>query len=96
MGWIQRKWKPEQAERWSKEDYIVFIISPLIYILLAVGVLLSLLLLWYGFLILAVCGILIGVMIWIIDPKLKAVSKDYEKKEKQYLEDLEKITRWEE
>jgi hypothetical protein len=35
-------------------------------------------------------------MIKIIDPKLKAISEDYEIKQKKYLEDLEKIARWEE
>lgn len=34
-------------------------------------------------------------MIKIIDPKLKAISEDYEIKQKQYLEDLERIARWE-
>jgi hypothetical protein len=39
--------------------------------------------------------VLMLVMLWIIDPKLKAISEDYEAKQKQYLEDLEKIARWE-
>lgn len=96
MGWIKRKWTPQEAERWSKEDYLAFFISPLIYFLLAVGVALSLLLIWYGFIILATCGGLLVLMVKIIGPKLKAVSKDYEKKEKQYLKELEKVARWEE
>jgi len=36
------------------------------------------------------------IMVKIIDPKLKAVSEDYEVKQRKYLEDLEKIARWEE
>ncbi len=39
--------------------------------------------------------VLLLLMLWIIDPKLKAISGDYEHKQKQYLEDLEKIARWE-
>jgi ABC-type bacteriocin/lantibiotic exporter with double-glycine peptidase domain len=96
MSWIQRKWTSQQADRWTKEDYRTFIISPLIYFLLAIGVALSLLLLWYGWLILAVSVILFLVMVKIIDPKLKAISEDYETKQKKYMEDLEKIARWEE
>lgn len=96
MGWIQRKWTSQQADRWTKEDYLTFIISPLIYFLLAIGVALSLLLIWYGWLILAVSVILFLVMVKIIDPKLKAISEDYETKQKKYMEDLEKIARWEE
>jgi hypothetical protein len=34
-------------------------------------------------------------MYWVIDPKLRAVSADYEEKQKQHLERLEKIARWE-
>jgi hypothetical protein len=96
MRGIKTHWTAEQADRWTKEDYITFIISPLIYFLLAIGVTFSLLLKWYGFVILGVGAILLIVMIKIIDPKLKAISEDYESKQKQYLEDLEKIARWEE
>lgn len=96
MGWIQTKWSAEEADNWTKEDYLTFIISPLIYVLLALGVAFSLLFYWYGWILLGVSIILLVVMIKIIDPKLKAISKDYEAKQKRYLEDLEKIARWEE
>ena len=95
MGWLKRDWTAEEADRWTKEDYMTFILSPLIYFLLAIGVVFSLFLLWYGFVILGVSLILLVVMIKIIDPKLKAISEDYEIKQKKYLEDLEKIARWE-
>jgi hypothetical protein len=32
----------------------------------------------------------------VINPKLKAISSGYEKKQKEYLESLERIMRWEE
>jgi ABC-type transport system involved in cytochrome bd biosynthesis fused ATPase/permease subunit len=96
MSWIKREWTAREADQWTKEDYLVFIISPLIYVLLALGTMLSLFMLWYGWVILGASLILLLVMIWIIDPKLKAISEDYEKKQKHYLEDLEKIERWEE
>jgi len=96
MSWIKKEWTAQQADRWSKEDYLTFIISPLIYILLAVGIAFSLLLIWYGWVILGVSVILLVIMVKIIDPKLKAISEDYEMKQKKYLEDLEKIARWEE
>lgn len=95
MGLIKRTWTADEADHWTKEDYITFVISPLVYVLLMVGTALSLLLLWYGFLMLALGVVLLLVMLWIIDPKLKAISGDYEQKQKQYLEDLEKIERWE-
>jgi len=96
MSLIKRQWTAREADQWTKEDYLVFIISPLVYVMLAVGTALSLFLLWYGWVILAAALILLGLMIWIIDPKLKAVSADYETKQKEYLEEIEKIERWEE
>jgi hypothetical protein len=96
MSWIKKEWTAQEADRWTKEDYLTFIISPVIYVLVALGVAFSLLLLWYGWVILAVSIILLVIMIKIIDPKLKAISEDYEIKQKKYLEDLEKIARWEE
>ena len=96
MSWIKKEWTAQQADRWTKEDYLTFVISPVVYFLLALGVALSLLLLWYGWVILTASLILLVVMIKIIDPKLKALSEDYEIKQKEYLEDLERIERWEE
>lgn len=96
MSWIQTKWTAEQADNWTKEDYLTFIISPIVYFLLALGVTLSLLMLWYGWVIFGLSIILLIVMIRIIDPKLRAISEDYETKQKEYLEELEKIARWEE
>ena len=95
MAWIRRRWSAEEADRWTKEDYLTFVISPLVYVLLMVGTALSLLLQWPGFLLLGIGIVGLLLMIWIIDPKLKAISEDYEVKQKRYLEDLEKIARWE-
>ena len=96
MGWIKKDWTAREADGWTKEDYLTFIISPLIYLLLAIGVAMSLLLFWYGWVLLGISIILLVIMIKIIDPKLKAISEDYEIKQKEYLQELEKISRWEE
>ncbi|UCH93085.1 MAG: hypothetical protein JSV88_22745 [Candidatus Aminicenantes bacterium] len=96
MALIRRIWTPKQADEWTKEDTITVIISPLVYVLLLVGTALSLLLIPVGFvLLLAGIGLLL-VMIYIINPKLAATSREYEKKQKQYLEELEKKIKWEE
>jgi len=95
MSWIKRRWTSVEADRWTKEDYLTFVISPLVYVLLMIGTALSLLMRWYGFLLLGAGVVLLLLMLWIIDPKLKAISEEYEIKQKQYLEDLEKIARWE-
>lgn len=96
IKWIRKDWTAAEADRWSKEDWLAIIISPVVYFLLAVGVALSLLMLWYGWVILGCSIILLVIMVKIIDPKLKAISEEYEARQKDYLEDLEKISRWEE
>ncbi|MFC1619601.1 hypothetical protein ACFL45_06605 [Candidatus Neomarinimicrobiota bacterium] len=96
MALIRRKWTPKDADEWAREDWLAIIISPIAYIGLAVGVALSMLLFPLGFIILGISIVLIVLMHWIIDPKLKMISTEYEKKQKHYLESLEKTIRWEE
>lgn len=92
---IKRHWTPQEADNWTKEDWIAIFISPLAYILIALGVAGSLLIQVWGLVTLA-CGIgCIAIMIWVIDPKLKKISSEYEKKQKAYLVELEKQARWE-
>ncbi len=95
MALIKRNWTPEEAEHWTKEDIYTIIISPLAYFTLVVGVALSMLLMPIGFVWLAISIVLIILMHWIIDPKLKVVSEEFEKKEHQYLEELNRKVRWE-
>ncbi len=96
MSWIRREWTPVEADEWTKEDWIAIVISPLAYVALTIGVALSFLLLWWGFLILGVGIVLIVLMHWVIDPKLKVISTEYEKRQKDYLIELERSVRWEE
>ncbi len=96
MALIRRKWTPAAADEWTKEDWIAIVLSPLAYITLAIGVALSMFLFKVGFIILGAAVVLTALMHWVIDPKLKTISEDYEKKQKHYLEELEKIIRWEE
>ena len=96
MSFIKRKWNAAEADEWTKEDWMVIIISPLAYVLIMLGIALSLLLFWSGFIILAVGILSIIVMHWIIDPKLKAISDEYELRQKEYIQELERSVRWEE
>jgi uncharacterized membrane protein YagU involved in acid resistance len=93
---IRRTWTPGEADNWTKEDWITIIISPLAYIFLMIGVGFSFLLLWYGFVLLGIGIGLTALMHWIINPKLKMISDEYEKKQKTYLQELESRVRWEE
>jgi hypothetical protein len=96
MSFIKRNWTPDQADEWTKEDWLTVIISPICYITLMIGTVLSLLLNFWGFILLAVGILLTVLMHWIIDPKLKVISNEYEKKQHDYLEKLERNVRWEE
>lgn len=96
MHLIKRYWTPAEADEWTKEDWITIIISPIVYVLIMLGVALSFLLIWYGFLILIMGIVLTIVMHWVIDPKLKAISDEYEIRQKEYIHDLERSVRWEE
>ena len=96
MAWVRRKWTAKDADEWTKEDLIASIISPLAYIALTIGVALSLLMLPIGFIILLAGILLTLLMYFVIDPKLHTISTEFEKKQKEYLEELEKIQKWKE
>lgn len=95
MAFIRRSWSARDAERWTREDTITIIISPIVYVLLMIGTALSVMLRPVGFVLLAAGVVLLVLMVYIIDPKLSAVSEGFEKKQKEYLEELERKIRWE-
>ena len=94
MALIKRHWDAHEADEWTKEDWYAIIISPVCYVLLTVGLALTLVLKVEGYIMLAVGIALTVLMHYIIDPKLKAVSNEYEQKQQQYLRELEDKVRW--
>jgi Na+/proline symporter len=93
---IRRHWASEEAQDWTREDWIAIVVSPVIYALVMVGV--AKLLLGHGA---GVAMVLLGAglavfLFWVIDPKLRAVSEDYERRQAAYLDQLESGLRWEE
>jgi len=93
---FRKDWTPAEADEWTKEDTVTVIISPIIYVLVMLGGAMSALLMPLGFVILAAGIALMLIMIRIINPKLSAISKGYEEKQKHYIEELEKKMKWEE
>ena len=91
----RRQWTAKEAEEWTREDTIAVIISPIIYILLMIGCALSILTMWQGYVVLGAGVVLLLVLIFVINPKLSAVSLGYEKKQKEYIEELERRVKWE-
>ncbi len=93
---IRRSWTPEQANSWTREDWIAIVLSPLVMGALMIGVTKLLLLQPGGLLLLG--GAVVGTLVifWVIDPKLKAVSAEYEAQQEQYVKQLEQRLRWQE
>lgn len=97
MGWLRREeWTPQEADEWTREDYLAMVFSSLSYFFLTIGVGLCFLLPLWGFLSVAL-GIASGLLMYfVIDPKLRTLSEEYETRQKEYLKELERIMRWEE
>jgi len=93
---VRRRWTPRQADEWSKEDWIAMLLSAISYTTVVIGLALSFLLLPWGFVILGAGIVSTALMYWVIDPKLRVISTEYEKKQKEHLMQLERIQRWEE
>ncbi len=96
MAIFRKRWTPNEAEEWTKEDTIAVILSPIVYVMLMLGVALSIMLLWIGYVVLGAGVVLLVLLVRVINPKLSAVSEGYEKKQKVYIEELERTVKWEE
>jgi hypothetical protein len=93
---IKRTWTAAEAEEWTREDWMVIVLSPLVMAAFMIGIA-SLLLLQPGGIAMTLFALVgTGVIYWIIDPKLRAVSAEYEQRQARYLEELERGVRWEE
>jgi len=95
MSLFKKDWTPIEAEEWTAHDFWASVLSILSFLLVAIGVAGALLLQTWGFVTLVLGVVCILLMLRIIDPKLKAISEEFERKEARYLEHLDKTTRWE-
>ncbi len=93
---IRRTWTAEQADEWTREDWLVVVLSPISMGALMIGVVKSLLLQTGGIPLLLGAIATILLIYWIIDPKLRAISKEYETQQAEYVKQLEKSLRWQE
>ena len=96
MKLFRKNWTPREADEWTVHDWIAVIVSPIVYVLLTVGVMLSMLLVTAGFVMLIAAVILLVLLVKVINPKLDAISEAYEKRQKEYIEELERKVKWEE
>ncbi|MCY4171225.1 MAG: hypothetical protein OXF08_06450 [Bacteroidetes bacterium] len=91
---IRKTWSAQQADEWTKEDWIAIVLSPLCYVLITIGAALAILLQISGFIMLLIGIVLTVYLHLVIDPKLKAISNEYETKQQDYLRELEAKVRW--
>jgi len=91
---IRRDWTAAEAQEWTREDWIAIVLSPLVYGLLLFGLIDAILLRPSGACLLVLAVALAGVVYWVIDPKLRAVSAEYESRQSRYVERLEQRMRW--
>jgi len=91
---MRRDWTPAEADSWTWEDTLAVIISPVVYFLILLGFSLAFMMKVWGFVIIGIAVILTVIMARIINPKLDAISRGYEEKQKEYIEELEKKVKW--
>jgi hypothetical protein len=90
---IRRQWTAEQADNWSREDWIAIVLSPLVFAFFMIGLAKLLLGQISGVVLTVTAAVLCGLVYWVIDPKLRAVSSEYEKKQADYAAHLDAGTR---
>jgi len=95
MKLLKKEWTPAEADEWTSHDFWASVLGVLSYILITVGIIGVFLLQFWGFVAVFMALLLGGVMFFIIDPKLKAMSKAFDLKQADYLEKLEQSNRWE-
>lgn len=87
--------REDEPKEWSWHDLVASVLSVGSYLFVAVGVAGSLLLLTWGWLALLVGLVCTGLMFAVIDPKLKRLSAAFAGKQQAYLEQVDRISRWE-
>ena len=93
---IRRSWTPEEAQEWTREDWIAIVLSPVAYASILFGVTGVLLLRLSGLWMLLAAFVTSGIIYWVIDPKLRAISAEYEERQASYIAELELRHRWKE
>ena len=92
---MARKYTPEQAEKWGWEELVACILSPASYIFVSLGLALVILLIPMGWVYLAIGLISTALMYLVIDPKLRAISDEYERNQAEFLKHVESVSKWE-
>ncbi len=92
---MAKHYTPEQAEKWGWEELVACILSPASYIFVSLGLALAILLIPVGWVYLAIGLISTLLMYFVIDPKLRAISDEYERNQAEFLKHVESVSKWE-
>ena len=95
MSLFTKRWTAQEADRWTRHDLLACVFGVLAFVLATVGVAGSLLLQTWGFIALALSVLFAWLTFKVIDPKLRALSSGFEKKQARYLDAVERYNRWE-
>ena len=95
MSLFRTNWTPAEADEWNRHDFWACVFSVAAYVLIMIGMARAFLLQWDGYVMLVGAAVCMVVMYKIIDPKLRVLSTDFEKKQQAYLDRLERQVRWE-
>ncbi len=95
MSLFREHWTPSRADEWTIHDLIASVLSAASYILVGLGTVGALLLQSWGFIALITGIVCVVLMYLVINPKLKALSEAFAKRQQELLEHIDKTTRWE-
>ncbi len=95
MARSRKDWSPDQADEWTIHDLLACVLSVLAYMLVAIGTAGALLLQAWGFVALIGGIVSVVLMYWVIDPKLRAMSAAFAKRQDEFLKHVDRTTRWE-
>ena len=95
MKLLKQQWTAEEADRWTVHELLACIFGVMAFVLVSLGVAGTLLLQGWGFFALGLAFFFSWLTYKVIDPKLRALSQSYEKKQASFLESVNKHNRWE-
>ena len=87
--------KKISPREWSRDDLLACVLSGLAYFNVLAGTALLFLNQWVGWVMTGITALQVCLMYVTIDPKLKMVSGAFEKKQQEYLDELDKMIEWE-
>ena len=95
MSLFKKNWTGDEADRWTVHDFLACLFGVLAFVLVTTGVAGAMLLQTWGFVTLGLAILFTWLTFKVIDPKLRALSESFEKKQAGFLDSVERQNRWE-